>query len=182
MYLFIVLTVLSFLSVHANHLGKPVSVANRTFVKNIYHLFSPQILKWLNIPTDKECELLSRKRQLLSEQSTLNMVDSFSKYSKIQRQINSIDQEISELQGERSYANFKYNLFFKYGLKFLISVLLFVLWIYYRRVAVFSVPRKFDLTPFTKIIAYPNKDNDVSFHFWVLCCTTIARIIPVTKN
>lgn len=139
-------------------------------------------MKWLNIATDKECELLSRKRELLSEQSTLNMVDNFAKYSKIQRQINSIDLELSEIQGERSYTNIKYNLFFMYGLRAIIAVLLFVLSIYYRSVAVFSVPRKFDLTPFTKLIAYPNKDNDVSFHFWVFCCTTIARLIPVSKS
>lgn len=139
-------------------------------------------MKWLNIPTDKECELLSRKRELLSEQSTLNMVDHFAKYSKIQRQINSIDLKLSEIQGERSYTNIKYNLFFMYGLRAIIAALLFVLSIYYRSVAVFSVPRKFDLTPFTKLIAYPNKDNDVSFHFWVFCCTTIARLIPVSKS
>lgn len=154
----------------------------------VYHLpentchVPPQIMKWLNIPTDKECDLLSRKHELLSEQSTLNMVDSFAKYSKIQRQINSIDQELTELQGERNYTSFKYKFFFTYGLRLIIGVLIFVLSIYYRSVAVFSVPRKFDLTPFTKLIAYPNKDNDVSFHFWVFCCTTIARLIPVTKS
>lgn len=140
------------------------------------------MLKWLNIPTDKECELLSRKRELLSEQSTVNMVNSFAKYSRIQRQINVIDQELTELQGERSYTSFKYKFFFMYGIRFIIAVLLFLLSIYYRNVPVFSVPRKFDLTPFTNVIAYPNKDNDVSFHFWVFCCTTIARLIPVAGS
>lgn len=181
MYLFITSTILSFLSVHSNHLGKPVSILNDGYSVNI-HLIHSQILKWLNIPTDKECDLLSRKRQLLSEQSVLSMVDNFAKYSKLQRQINVIDQELADLQNQRSYNNFKYKYFFMYGLKIIVYVLLFVLSIYYRTVPVFSVPRKFDLTPFTKLIAYPNKDNDVSFHFWVICCTTIAKLIPVTSN
>lgn len=140
------------------------------------------MLKWLNIPTDKECDLLSQKRQLLSEQSAINMVDSFAKYSKLQRQINLIDQELTDLQGQRSYTNFKYQFFVMYGVRFLIAVLLFLLSIYYRNVPVFSVPKKFDLTPFTMLIAYPNKDNDVSFHFWVFCCTNIAKLIPVPRS
>lgn len=139
------------------------------------------MLKWLNMPTAKESDLHLKKRQLLKEQSKLNMVDSFAKYSKIQRQINRVDQELSEFQSERSYSNFKCKFFFMYGFRVIISLLLFVMSIYYRRVPVFSVPRKFDLSPFTSLIAYPNKDNDVSFHFWVICCTTVSKLIPVAR-
>lgn len=180
MYSLFIATALSFCSVHANYLGKPVS----TFClppKNP-NFYSSKILKWMNVPSEKEYDLLFRKRQLQSQQSTINMVDSFAKYSRVQRQINSINEELSQLQGERSSAQFKYNLFFTYGLRVAVGLLLFVLSVYYRHEPVFSVPRKFDLTPFTKIISYPNKDNDVSFHFWVICCTTVARLIPGTRN
>lgn len=137
-------------------------------------------MKFLKRQTEKERSLLDQKRALQVEQSRLSMVDNFASYSKLQRQINAIDQELTNQRSNRSYTSIKLNLFFTYGLKILLGVIIVVLSMYFRKEPVFVLSKKFDLSPFTKVISYPNEDNAVSFHFWVMCCSAVARLIPLS--
>lgn len=137
-----------------------------------------QIMRWLNFPSEKEKELILRKRELMSEQSLISMVDSFAKFSKLQRQINAINEELSEIQSSRNYNNLKYQFFFTYIFKIVAGIALLIMSICYRYDPVLRISKTFDLTPFTGLISYPNNINDVSLHFWVVCCTTVARLIP----
>lgn len=133
---------------------------------------------WLDRQTSREKSLILQKRDLQKNQSSLSISENFAKFSKLQRQINAFDQELSEIREQRSYKNFKYRFFMQYGLKFVFAVALVVLSLYYRREPVFKLSRKFDLSPLSNVISYPNEENDVSFHFWVACCTTVARLLP----
>lgn len=113
------------------------------------------------------------------EQSQISMVDEFASYSKIQRRINVIEQQLSEIRSERSYNVLQLNFVFTYGMK--VAFILILMWIsiYYRNVPVFKLSQRFDLSPFTRIISYPNTDNSVSVHFWVMCCTAVAKLIKI---
>ncbi|KAJ8985811.1 hypothetical protein NQ317_012051 [Molorchus minor] len=156
MFLLVLSTTLSFISVHSSFLGK-------------------QVLKWINRPSEKENKLTTEKSKLKLEQDQLNMTDNFAKYSKIQRRINIIDKELLEYRNEKS--NITLQLSLTYGLKFVLGICLAALSIYYRYSPVLKVHSSVDLTPFNHLISYPNESNQVSFHFWVLCCSSIARLI-----
>ncbi|RZB39529.1 uncharacterized protein BDFB_001263 [Asbolus verrucosus] len=136
-----------------------------------------QILKWLNKQTGKEKDLMSLKIALKNEQSSINMVDQFAKYSKIQRKINSIDEELQQINGKKPTRNFLVQLGFTYGVKSVLVLVLIVLSIYYRYTPVFYLGDKVNLVPFTSLICYPNDVNYVSFYFWVMCSAAVARLL-----
>lgn len=182
MYLLFLSTLLSFISVYSHFFGKPVStILPLIFLFILPICFFFKILYWLEGQTSRERSLIMQKRELQRDQSSISMADNFASYSKVQRKINALDQELSEIREERRYKNFKYRFFLQYGLRFVFGIVLVVLSIYYKREPVFSLSRKFDLAPFSKIISYPNEENNVSFHFWVLCSTAVARLLPLPK-
>ncbi|CAG9836730.1 unnamed protein product [Diabrotica balteata] len=153
-------TALSFISVHSNIIGK-------------------QILKWINKPTSKEKELTSKINDLKKSQECVSITENFSKYSKIQRQINKIEEELSNSRNERN--NLTIQLGFAYGPKVLLGFLLVILSIYYRSTPIITLDNSIDLTPFSFLISYPHGANAVSFHFWILCSSATARLIKL-KN
>ncbi|CAH1998822.1 unnamed protein product [Acanthoscelides obtectus] len=158
MILLIVSSCLSFLSVHSFWVGS-------------------QVLKLVNRPTRKEKDLLSKKRDLKQEQILISMSDNFVKYSKIQRKINAIDGELATTQEHKNNWSLKFGL--TYGARIIFGITLVILSIYYRLSPVFVVDKSLDLAPFTYIISYPNENNAVTFHFWVLCCTAVAKLIKL---
>ncbi|VEN38615.1 unnamed protein product [Callosobruchus maculatus] len=79
MILLVVSSCLSFLGMHSSLVGS-------------------QMLKLVNRTTSRERELLTKKRDLKLEQSSISMADHFVKYSKIQRKINAIDEELAATQ------------------------------------------------------------------------------------
>lgn len=131
----------------------------------------------MNKPSLKEKMLISERNGLKSEQSNINMIDSFAKYSKIQRKIIAIDQDLNKYRNEKNSIILHIGL--THGLKIALGLLLFVLSIYYRYSPVFELSSNIDLTPFNHMISYPNENNQVSFHFWVLCCSSISRLIKI---
>ncbi|CAH0556632.1 unnamed protein product [Brassicogethes aeneus] len=149
-----------------------------TFILIHSTLFQSIILKWWKKATPKERELFSQVFKLKREQNTLNMVDDFAKYSKIQRKINVIELELEELKGNKN-TTVPLGLAIKYGLKVIISLLLLIMSIYFRNTPVFTIDKSLDLAPFNYIISYPNELNHVSFHFWVICCTSMAELIKL---
>lgn len=134
------------------------------------------MLKWWNRPTQKEFEILQQIKELRSEQTKLDMVDNFSKYSKIQRKINNHEQQLSEIRTSKN-PSITYAFMLPYGLKIMVSLILFVLSIYFRKTPVFMLDEKLDFSPFNYVISYPNDGNAVSVHFFVICCTSIAELI-----
>lgn len=128
-------------------------------------------------PTVEEKELMEDKRCLKTEQSEISITENFAKYSKLQRKINSIDEKLNELRGNRN--DITLQLLITYGLKILIGTIIFFCSVYFRNSPLFHIDERISLMPFNKIVSYPNGQNTVSFHFWVLCCSAVARLIKV---
>lgn len=131
----------------------------------------------MNKPSLKEKNLITQKNNLKLEQSKITMIDSFAKYSKIQRRINLIDQDLIKFRTEKNSIILHIGL--THGLKIALGLLLFILSIYYRYSPVFELSSSIDLMPFNHMISYPNESNQVSFHFWVLCCSSVSRLIRI---
>ncbi|XP_057663330.1 guided entry of tail-anchored proteins factor 1-like [Diorhabda carinulata] len=156
--LLLVATALSFINVHSN-------------------LISKQLLKWLNRPSFKEKQLLSKKNDLKTQQSTISITENFVIYSKIQRQINKIDDELGECRVGKNSLTTHFGLTF--GIKFLFSVILLMLSVYFRSTPIIILDKNIDLMPFNYLISYPNSGNAVSFHFWVMCSSAVANLIEL---
>nr|CAI5817809.1 unnamed protein product [Callosobruchus analis] len=155
MMLLMLSSCLSFLSIHSNLVGS-------------------QMFKLLNRPTSKQRELFSKKRDLQLEQSSMSIADQFVKYSRIQRKINAIDEELTVTQDKRN--NWMLSLGLNYGARILFGIILIVLSVYYRHTPLFIVDNNLDLSPFSYIISYPNGNNSVTLHFWIMCCTAVSRL------
>lgn len=137
-----------------------------------------QIMKWFNRPSFQEKDLLDQRQELRQELSQINMIDNFAKHAKIQRKINAIDEQLTEFQSNRRSNSLIRHLFFQYGMKIPISLILLLMIIYYRKTPVFILSEKFDLFPFSSIISYPLTEiNGISMHVWVMCCTSVAQLI-----
>lgn len=119
--------------------------------------------------------MIEEKNNLKTEQSLLSITENFAKYSKIQRKINLLDEQLNELHKDRNSITFHF--FVTYGVKFSIALLIILSSFYYRKTPVFVIDERISLIPFDQIISYPNEKNTVSFHFWVLCCSAVARLI-----
>lgn len=111
------------------------------------------------------------------EQNQFSITENFAKHSKLQRKIIVIDEKLNELRSDRNNMTFQFIVI--YGLKIFIGMLVLFCSIYFRNVPVFHVDERISLFPFNHIVSFPNEKNSVSFHFWVLCCTTVARLIKV---
>lgn len=103
------------------------------------------------------------------------MVDNFAKYSKLQRRINLIDNQLR--QNHEQKGSLVTQLGLKYGFKFIFWIILLIFSYYYKSTPVFQLDANINLIPFNTIITYPNGDNYVSFHFWHICCCVVLRII-----
>lgn len=135
-------------------------------------------MKWLNKASAQERNLLDQKLQLRKEQSEISMVDNFAKHAKIQRKINAIDAELSQLKSDRQANNLVSRLFFQYGMKLPIGIVLFIMIIVYRTRPVLILNEKYDLFPFSSLISYPLQEvNSISVHVWVICCSGISKLI-----
>ncbi|XP_050307670.1 guided entry of tail-anchored proteins factor 1-like [Anthonomus grandis grandis] len=156
--LFIVSTLISFL------------VAKSTFISN-------WLTKWNSKFSAAEKELHKQKRALKQEQQQYSMIDDFAKYSKLQRKINAIDEQLEKCVNTKN--PFWTVVLFNYGPKVVLSMVLLILTVYYRRTPLFKLPDFVDLSPFNNVISYPNERNFVSFHFWVMSCNVAARTIKI---
>nr|CAH7749242.1 unnamed protein product [Callosobruchus chinensis] len=156
MILLVVSSCLSFLSIHSSWVGS-------------------QVLKLVNRPTSKQRQLLSKKRDLQLEQSSINMADHFVQYSRIQRKINAIDEELTLDLDKKN--NWELKLGLAYGARILFGIILIILSLYYRHTPLFIVDNNLDLSPFNYIISYPNGNNTVTVHFWIMCCTATFRLL-----
>ncbi|XP_030761400.1 protein GET1 [Sitophilus oryzae] len=157
-YLLIISTALSFLSAH------PSTISNK-------------FLKWNSKATKEERELLQQRSVLIADQRQHSMVDQFAKYSKLQRRINAIDEKLKEQKDQKNSPTVLYFLLSKYGIQMICGFCLLMLTLYYRRTTLFVLDDNIDLSPFNYLISFPNEKNCVSFHFWVMTCNVVARLI-----
>lgn len=96
---------------------------------------------------------------------------------KLQRKINSIEEELSELQNNRLQNSLGTKLAITYGSRIVIGIVLFLFSLYYRQSPVLYLSEKFDMFPISRFISYPNECNAVSLPIWIICCVCIARLV-----
>ncbi|XP_060516964.1 guided entry of tail-anchored proteins factor 1-like isoform X2 [Cylas formicarius] len=154
--LLIISTILSFLTAYSDNLGK-------------------LILHWINKSSKHEKNLLNEKVQLKREQCNYNMMDDFAKYSKVQRKINKIEEELEHIENKK--IGFVLSTFCIYSVKCLCTMCILALTVYFKGSYVFKLDDSIDLTPFNYLISYPNEKNFVSIHFWIMCCNVVASLI-----
>ncbi|XP_022902191.2 guided entry of tail-anchored proteins factor 1 [Onthophagus taurus] len=141
---------------------------------------NPLILKYLNSLTPKQRELREEIRQLKLEQSKLQIVNDFVKHTKIQRRINMLNMQYSELQTSSSTRNMIVKVGLPYLFRFLMGVAILCFIIMYRNNPVMILNESINFTPFGRIISYPNTEiNAVSVHFWVMCCSTVIKLVQL---
>ncbi|XP_066246129.1 guided entry of tail-anchored proteins factor 1 [Euwallacea similis] len=156
--LLIITTTLSFLN------------AQSSFLNNVAK-------KWSNMPSSTRRELQKEKQNLKAEQRQYNMMDSFAKYSKLQRKINVVDEKLEDCAEKEN--PIWWQIVVAYGPRAVCTLILLSLTLYYGRTPLFKIPDYVDLTPFNFFISYPNERNYVSFHFWIMSCNVVARLIKV---
>ncbi|XP_044750164.1 guided entry of tail-anchored proteins factor 1 [Coccinella septempunctata] len=159
MFLLIISTLLSFLSVHTKIITNPV-------------------MHWMNRVSKEEKTKLNEIKALQCAQQKLSMVDNFVEYSKIQRKINKLTESLKESKSRNSN-DFFLKIGIPYGLRIIIISMLIILCLYYRGSPLFYLESSINLFPFGYFISFPNGRNSVSFHFWVMCCTAFARLIKL---
>lgn len=121
---------------------------------------------------------MQSRSKLASEQSELSMVDQFAKFSKIQRKINVIDQELQELRSQRTSSSFLSGIIVKYGFQIPLGIVLLFLSIYYRNTPLFVLDERYDIFPLSRLISYPNTEiNAVSVHFWTISSTVMFKLV-----
>ncbi|KAF5290941.1 hypothetical protein FQA39_LY14547 [Lamprigera yunnana] len=144
--------------------------------------FLSPAFQWVNGASDYEINLINLKTEYKQNQAKLHLVDNFAKYSKIQRKVNGIDQELHELQNQRLRNGFFIKTVLLYSAKIAMTLLLLIFSIYYRYTPVLVLSSNFSLFPFDCIVSFPlHEQNCVSVPFWILCCTTVGTIIKKLK-
>lgn len=131
----------------------------------------------MNKPTVEEKQLIEARNDLKTEQSQINITENFAKHSRLQRKINGIDEKLNDLRSDRN--NITVHFAITYGVKLFLGLLILISSLYFRNTPVFHIDERITLIPFDRIISYPNEKNTVSFHFWVLCCSSVARLIKI---
>lgn len=134
-------------------------------------------MRFTNGPSREEKELNEEKHNLITERNQISITEHFAKHSKVQRKINAIDEKLNDIRNEKS--NISVQLAVIYGLKLAIGALVVLISIFFRNYPVFKIDEKISLVPFDYFISFPNEKNTVSFHFWYLCCATVARLIKL---
>lgn len=108
------------------------------------------------------------------------MVDNFAKYSKLERKIISIDIQLHESKEKKG--GFLTKISLNYGFKIAVWLILITCSYLYKTTPVLQLDKKLDLTPFNFLISYPHGDNYISFHFWLVCCSVVARAVKEMKS
>lgn len=177
-FLLTVIFVLCVINTKISYFTKPVNIVYN--LRAIYYKDYFQILKWLYQASTQEKELLVEKVKLKNEQAQISMVDNFARHAKIQRKINAIDEEMSQMKSDRQTNHLLTRLFFQFIMKFPIVIILFLVVIFYRNYPVVILNEQYNLFPFSSLISYPLQDvNGVSVQMWVICCSSILKLVNI---
>ena len=174
-YLFIFVTLLSFINVHSSLLSKLVHTWKIQNELNI-HARDFQILSWISRTSHAERDLLRKRRELKSEQALVNMVDHFAKYSKIQRKINAIDGDLLKIKNLKPSSSLTIRALLQQGVKVALCLILLCISLIFAYKPVIVFDAHLDLYPLSSVISYPTEEvNAISVHVWALACSAAAR-------
>lgn len=131
------------------------------------------------ITSERELESNLRRQvcDLKAELGSINMVDEFAKYAKIQRKINKVTDELSHQAQVRSTYTFKVRIIVTAVLYAIMGFSLLYLMIYYNSVPILQLPSKW-LYPLNRFLALPSDVPDgIGIPAWLLVCHTVGRVV-----
>lgn len=137
-------------------------------------LRSLQIAACFSKPSNEERNLLSTVLKLKAEQKFISMKDEFAAYSKLQRQIIKLENQLKDGSQSRRTKGLaikgSIHIILQVGLA--LMIIFSVIW--FRREPI--VAFKGDLFPLTSILKYPSDmPNAISTHIWVLVSNVSIR-------
>ncbi|CAL7943626.1 unnamed protein product [Xylocopa violacea] len=114
---------------------------------------------------DKELrnDLINLKQEIVG----ISIVDEFSKYAKLQRKYNKLENTLKEKANERLSSRMKVQMSITYGFRILNGLLMMVLLYLYRNKPVIILPKGI-LWPIQSLLSWPSShENSISFMMWL---------------
>lgn len=120
---------------------------------------------------------------LQKELTKTSMRDNYTDYVKIERNIQNLQMKIQESNNSDVVKNFLIKYGINYGTQAVLSLILVVITLCYRKHAVIVFSDKYNFSPFSKIISFPSIiPNSVSVPFWIFCNNYAFRHIGSYLN
>ncbi|XP_022661360.1 tail-anchored protein insertion receptor WRB-like isoform X2 [Varroa destructor] len=144
----------------------------------LFYAFVPSLSQWvvqkLFHESDQEKELKKQLRELVKERSTVNAVDAFARYAKLNRRIDKIREQLGEINMSNSNYIYKVRLTATAILYGFISCINFYLIWFYRSVPLLKVPLSW-LDPFGKLAI--QSDAGLGLIPWLVISASVGRLV-----
>lgn len=125
-----------------------------------------------------EQQLVQQIKELRKEQSKISMMDNFAVHAKIQRRINKIEMDLSNISDERTTNKLTLQLAIRLGSRVMIALCMLFIILFYKNTPVYVFPNNFNFFPLNNLISYPNVEpGSVSVHAWLMVTNCVARQI-----
>ncbi|XP_014205001.1 tail-anchored protein insertion receptor WRB [Copidosoma floridanum] len=126
------------------------------------------ITGWCCKETDEDQEMKKQLISLRKDMSSLSMVDEFSKYAKIQRKCNKLQDVIKEKLSARSTSRMKLKMSLTYGIRILNGIFTTILVFSYRSEPVVIFPTGY-LWPVESFLSWPTGIKGcISLPSWII--------------
>ncbi|XP_026747824.1 tail-anchored protein insertion receptor WRB-like [Trichoplusia ni] len=143
-------------------------------------LLVPQLVKPISAcfgkPSHEERSVWDEVVKLKAEQKSISMKDEFAAYSKLQRKINKLENQLKDNSQTRIGKNLAVKGTLQLVLHAVVGLMTLVSVIWFRREPIVAL--KGDLFPLTTMLRYPSDmPNAISTHMWVLISSVSIRIL-----
>ncbi|XP_003747953.1 tail-anchored protein insertion receptor WRB-like [Galendromus occidentalis] len=144
----------------------------------LFYAFVPSIARWivhkLFNESDQEVNLKKELRNLIKERSSVNPVETFAVYARINRKIDRVRERLGEINQDNFKYIYKIRLIATVILYGLISLVNFYLIWNYRTVPLLKVPSNW-LDPFGKLAL--QNDTGLGLIPWLVISASMGRVV-----
>ncbi|XP_078039282.1 guided entry of tail-anchored proteins factor 1 isoform X2 [Augochlora pura] len=127
--------------------------------------------------TSYDLELRTDLINLKQEMTGISIVDEFSKYAKLQRRCNKIEEVLKKSANKRLSSRMKVQLTVTYGFRLLNVLLMLILLYLYKNTPVIVFPKGM-LWPIQNLLNWPcyvGQEDSISFFMWIIIASNIHR-------
>ncbi|XP_043493696.1 guided entry of tail-anchored proteins factor 1-like [Polistes fuscatus] len=115
-----------------------------------------------------EVELRKKYVEVKQEMAGISMVDEFSKYAKLQRKSNSLENQLNQIDKWRLSKRKKARLMMTYGFRIISGILIMILLYMYNNEPVVRLPKD-SLWPINYFLSWPTTQEDsISLFMWFI--------------
>ncbi|KAL2725461.1 tail-anchored protein insertion receptor WRB-like [Vespula squamosa] len=137
----------------------------------------------LYVGKKQEAELRKNLAILRQEMASISMVDEFSKYAKLQRKYNKLENTLKDIENDRLSSRKKARLLTIYGFRIINGILIIILLCIYHNESVMKLPKD-TLWPINHFLTWPtDREDSISLIMWFIItkialfkCTQIHMI------